>query len=203
MLALIGMPLLFIVFIIVAPAIYLEDKGPVFYYSLRLGKNGKIFRMYKFRSMKINVPDIRNVDGSTYNSEDDIRLTKTGKFIRNTSLDEAPQLFNVLKGEMSVIGPRPDLPEHYNEYIGNEIRKLEISPGITGFSQAYFRNAIPWKNRIQHDIYYIDNVSFWLDLKIFFKTAVSVLGRKNIHVLQTQLQSQQDSEKVLVITKID
>ena len=182
-LALIALPFWFIIMIIVGPIIYFQDKGPIFYNAPRLGKDGKIFIMYKFRSMKVNVPDIRNEDGSTYNSEDDPRLTKIGKFIRKTSLDETPQLLNVIKGDMSIIGPRPDLPEHRLLYEGNEERKLEVRPGISGYNQAYYRNTIPWKERIQHDIYYIDHLSLWLDIKIFFKTAVSVLKREDIYVV--------------------
>ena len=136
--------------------------------------------MYKFRSMKIDAPDLRNEDGSTFNSEDDPRLTKIGKFIRKTSLDETPQLLNIIKGDMSIIGPRPDLPEHLELYEGNEEHKLDIRPGVTGFNQAYYRNTIPWKERIKNDIYYIDYLSFWLDIKIFVKTAFSVIRRKDI-----------------------
>lgn len=160
--------------------IYFQDKSSIFYNALRLGKEGKIFKMYKFRSMKMNAPDLRNEDGSTFNAEDDPRLTKIGKFIRKTSLDETPQLINIIKGDMSIIGPRPDLPEHMVLYEGNEARKLEIRPGVTGYSQAYFRNTIPWKEKIKKDIYYIDNLTFWLDIKVFFKTIVSVLKRKDV-----------------------
>jgi undecaprenyl phosphate N,N'-diacetylbacillosamine 1-phosphate transferase len=182
-LALIALPFWFIILIIVGPVIYFQDKGPIFYNAPRLGKDGKIFKMYKFRSMKVNAPDIRNKDGSTFNSEDDPRLTKIGKLIRKTSIDETPQLLNIIKGDMSIIGPRPDLPEHRELYEENEERKLEVRPGVTGYNQAYYRNTIPWKKRIQHDIYYIDHLSLWLDIKIFFKTAVSVLKREDIYVV--------------------
>jgi len=182
-LSLIALPFWFIILIIVGPIIYFQDKGPIFYNAPRLGKDGEIFKMYKFRSMKVNAPDIRNEDGSTFNSEDDPRLTKIGKFIRKTSLDETPQLLNIIKGDMSIIGPRPDLPEHRELYEENEERKLEVRPGVSGYNQAYFRNTVPWKERIQHDIYYIDHLSLWLDIKIFFKTAVSVLKREDIYVV--------------------
>jgi undecaprenyl phosphate N,N'-diacetylbacillosamine 1-phosphate transferase len=183
-LSLIALPFWFIILILVGPIIYFQDKGQIFYNAPRLGKNGKIFKMYKFRSMKVNAPDIRNEDGSTFNSEDDPRLTKIGKFIRKTSLDETPQLLNIIQGDMSIIGPRPDLPEHKEMYVGNEERKLEIKPGVTGYSQAYYRNAIPWKERIQHDIYYIDHLSLLLDIKIFLKTVASVLNGKDVFVAQ-------------------
>ena len=123
-LVLVGLPLWFIILAIVGPIIYFQDKGSIFYNAPRLGKDGKIFKMYKFRSMKVNAPDIRNEDGSTFNSEDDSRLTNIGKFIRKTSIDEIPQLLNIIKGDMSTIGPRPDLPEHREQYVGNEARKL-------------------------------------------------------------------------------
>lgn len=182
-LALIALPFWFIILIIVGPVIYFQDKGPIFYNAPRLGKDGVIFKMYKFRSMKANAPDIRNEDGSTFNSEYDPRVTKIGKFIRKTSLDETPQLLNIIQGDMSIIGPRPDLPEHRVLYEGNEERKLEVRPGVSGYNQAYYRNTVPWKERIQHDIYYIDHLSLWLDMKIFFKTAVSVLKREDIYVV--------------------
>ena len=182
LLALLALPFLLIILVIVGPIIYFQDKGPIFYNAPRLGKDGKVFKMYKFRSMKMNAPDIRNEDGSTFNAEDDPRLTKIGKFIRKTSLDEIPQLLNIIKGDMSIIGPRPDLPGHRELYEGNEERKLEIRPGVTGYNQAYFRNTVPWKERIQNDIYYIDNLSWWLDIKVFFKTAVSVLKREDVFI---------------------
>lgn len=182
--AIMSLPFGILMLIIFGPIIYFQDKGPVFYNAPRLGKDGKIFKMYKFRSMKVNAPDLRNEDGSTFNSEDDPRLTKIGKFIRKTSLDEVPQILNVLKGDMSIIGPRPDLPEHRKLYEGNEVRKLEVRPGITGYNQAYFRNSVPWKERIKYDIYYIDNLSFWFDVKIFFKTIISVLKREDVYIAE-------------------
>jgi undecaprenyl phosphate N,N'-diacetylbacillosamine 1-phosphate transferase len=181
-LAIIALPFWLIIIAIIGPIIYFQDKGSIFYNAPRLGKDGKTFKMYKLRSMKMNAPDLRNKDGSTFNAEDDPRLTKIGKFIRKTSLDETPQLLNIIKGDMSIIGPRPDLPEHFALYENNEERKLEIRPGVTGFNQAYFRNTVPWKERIQNDIYYIDHLSWWLDIKIFFKTAISVLRRDDVFV---------------------
>ena len=192
-LAIVALPVWFVILAIVGPTIYFQDKGPFFYNAPRLGKDGKVFTMYKFRSMKVNAPDIRNEDGSTFNSEDDPRLTKIGKFIRKTSLDETPQLLNILKGDMSIIGPRPDLPEHQKLYEGNEQRKLEVRPGVTGYNQAYFRNTVPWKERIQNDIYYIDHLSWWLDVKVFFKTAVSVLKREDVYVTEVSANNNKTS----------
>lgn len=194
-LALIALPFWLIILLIIGPIIFFQDKGPVFYNAPRLGKDGKIFKMYKFRSMKINAPDLRNEDGSTFNAEDDPRLTKIGKFIRKTSLDETPQLLNIIKGDMSIIGPRPDLPEHHELYEGNEVRKLEIRPGVTGYNQAYFRNTVPWKERIQNDIHYIDNLSLWLDIKVFFKTAVSVLKREDVFITEKSTKSHNNTGK--------
>ena len=176
-----GLIIFIIIFIPVSIAIYLEDKGPIFYNAPRLGRGGKVFKMYKFRSMKVNAPDLRKADGSTYNGEDDPRLTNVGKFIRKTSLDETPQVLNVLIGNMSIIGPRPDLPEHIEKYVGDELRKLEVLPGITGYSQAYYRNSIEWKERIKHDIYYINNLSLVMDIKIFIKTIMTVLKKEGVY----------------------
>ncbi|WP_214784549.1 sugar transferase [Exiguobacterium sp. s183] len=183
--SLLALPFWLLILIVFGPIIYFQDKGSIFYNAPRLGKNGKVFKMYKFRSMKLNAPDIRNSDGSTFNSEDDPRLTSIGKFIRKTSIDETPQLLNILKGDMSIVGPRPDLPEHYELYETNENRKLEVKPGVTGFNQAYFRNTIPWKERIQNDIYYVDHLSFLLDTKIVFITILSVVRRKNVFAVKS------------------
>lgn len=179
-----GLPLLGVILLICVPFIYFEDRGPVFYNAKRLGRLGKTFRMYKLRSMIVNAPDVRNEDGSTYNGEDDPRLTSFGKFLRKTSLDEAPQLINVLKGDMSFVGPRPDLPEHYRLYVGDEVEKLNVRPGITGFNQAYYRNAIDLKERLKNDVYYVRHLSFFFDLKILVQTAIVVLKRENIYTRQ-------------------
>lgn len=167
-------PVLFVI-ILFGFLIKLEDRGPVFYCGKRLGKNGKVFKMFKLRTMKVNAPDIRNPDGSTYNSIDDPRLTRIGKFLRKTSLDELPQIFNILKGDMSFIGPRPDLPDHIYYYEGDEIKKLDVLPGITGYNQAYHRNSVEWKKRLENDVYYINNISFILDLKILIRTIIIIL----------------------------
>ena len=180
--SLIGLIFFLPIFLIVSILIKLEDKGPIFYNAERLGQNGKIFKMYKFRSMKVNAPDIRNKDGSTYNGNDDPRLTKIGKFIRKTSLDELPQLINVFIGNMSFIGPRPDLPEHIKQYNKIEKKKLNVLPGITGYNQAYFRNSIEWHDRLKNDVYYVEHTSLIFDIKIFFKTIFTVLKHDGIFV---------------------
>lgn len=182
---LIALPFLGIIFIIVAPIIKLSDGGPVFYNAPRLGKNGKIFNMYKFRSMRVNAPDIRNADGSTYNSANDFRVTKFGKFLRETSLDETPQILNVLKGDMSIVGPRPYLTTGFTSIDALsevEQKRLFVLPGITGYCQAYYRNNAQVGEKERFDVYYVDNVSFVFDIKILFYTVFSVLRRKNIYV---------------------
>lgn len=131
--------------------------------------------------MKVNAPDIRNTDGTTFNSDTDPRVTKVGHFIRKTSLDELPQIFNVLKGDMSFIGPRPDLPDALKVYTGNEAKRNSVRPGITGYSQAYFRNNIEIHERFKQDVYYAENVSFALDFKILLKTISTVVCGRNVY----------------------
>ena len=180
--SLIGLPFFAIIFIIVAPIIYFSDKGSVFYNADRLGYKGKIYKMLKFRSMKMNAPDIRNADGSTFNSEDDPRVTKIGKILRKTSLDETPQILNVLKGDMSIIGPRPNLPSvPYDQLPEIERKRLDVRPGITGYNQAYFRNSVSSEEKFKNDVKYVESVSFAFDVKILFQTIKSVLKRENIN----------------------
>jgi lipopolysaccharide/colanic/teichoic acid biosynthesis glycosyltransferase len=130
--------------------------------------------------MKMNAPDIRNHDGTTYNSENDTRLTKIGKLIRKTSIDEIPQILNVIKGDMSFVGPRPDMPDAIDLYGDEFIRKLNLRPGITGLNQAYFRNSADLETRFKNDVFYVDNYSFSIDIKIIFKTIQAVFKRKNV-----------------------
>lgn len=177
-----GLPLFLLIFIAVAPLIVLEDKGPIFYNAPRLGRNGNIFNMYKFRSMRVNAPDLRNEDGTTFNSEQDPRVTKIGRILRKTSLDETPQILNVLIGNMSFIGPRPDLPGADREmYRPGDIEKLSVNPGITGYSQAYYRNSSTLDQRFDGDVYYAKNVSFSLDMKILIRTIKIVFTHENVY----------------------
>lgn len=182
--SLLVMPLLGILVLILGPMIYFEDKGPIFYNAPRVGKDGKEFIMFKFRSMKVNAPDLTMADGSTYNGADDPRMTKIGAFMRRTSLDEFPQFANVLLGHMSVIGPRPDLKRETELYEGNEGEKLFVKPGITGYAAAYGRNSLPWHERLKMDVHYVHNMSFAFDVKIFFKTIGTVLGQEGVYVEQ-------------------
>ena len=175
-------PFFIILFVIIAPFIFLEDHGSVFYRAKRRGLNGCVYEMYKFRSMKMDAPDIRNDDKSTYNSPDDPRITKIGRVLRKTSIDEIPQIINVLKGDMSIIGPRPttiDKPlELYDE---KRLVRLKVKPGITGYTQAYYRNSITQEEKFEFDAQYALEVSFILDTKIFFRTIYTVLAGKNIY----------------------
>lgn len=179
--ALVALPFFLIALVIMAPLIYFTDKGPVFYNAERIGKDGKLFKMYKFRSMYVNAPDIRLADGSTYNGEDDPRVTPIGRFMRKTSIDELPQILNILLGHMSLIGPRPDPPDWLDRYPDDIRIFLTVRPGITGYSQAYYRNSADGEQKMQHDAYYARNISFVLDIKIFFKTIATVLMAENTY----------------------
>lgn len=177
------LPFIVLLSIFVWIIILFDDRGPLFYAAPRMGKDGKIFKMYKYRSMKVNSPDIRNSDGSTYNGDADPRVTRVGRFLRATSIDEIPQFINVLIGDMSLIGPRPSLTTTpYEAY--NDIRKKRVSvrPGVTGYSQAYYRNSISQDEKFQHDCEYVDNISFVNDCKIILQTIKSVLKKENIYV---------------------
>jgi lipopolysaccharide/colanic/teichoic acid biosynthesis glycosyltransferase len=168
--------------LILAPFYFFMDRGPLLYSGKRLGQYGKPFPMHKFRSMKVNAPDIRLKDGSTYNGDDDPRVTKLGRFLRKTSLDEIPQFWNVLKGDMSLIGPRPLLQEYLPYYSIEEKIRHTIRPGITGFAQINGRNNLDWDNRLKLDIYYVKNISLKLDIYIFFRTIINILKKKDIIV---------------------
>jgi lipopolysaccharide/colanic/teichoic acid biosynthesis glycosyltransferase len=186
--AIILLPFVLLEIIILAPFIWFTDKGPVFYNANRAGKNYKPFRMFKLRSMYVNSPDLKNADGSTFNSDNDPRVTPIGRIIRNTSLDEVPQFLNILLGDMSFIGPRPKLYNSEKRLEDmDETRKKSylVKPGVTGYAQAYYRNSITQDEKFKWDAYYADNVSFWTDVKIIWQTVVSVIGRKNINTEQS------------------
>lgn len=181
LISLIALPFVFLTIIIFGPIIFFTDRGPIFYCGKRIGKNGKPFKMIKFRSMKVNAPDIRLEDGSTYNGENDPRVTKIGKFLRKTSIDELPQFLNVFIGQMSLIGPRPDPLDWLDKYPEDIKVFLTVRPGITGYSQAYFRNSADGYEKMQNDAYYAKNLSFWLDVKVFFKTLGTVFKHENTY----------------------
>lgn len=181
LIALLFFPFFCVIWLCVAIAIKLEDGGPVFYMAERIGKNSKKLMMYKFRSMKVNAENITNPDGSTYNSKDDPRVTKVGKFLRETSLDETAQILNMLRGEMSLIGPRASGWSALDSYQPDEIHKMNVRPGLSGYTQAYYRNSISVREKRLKDAWYADNISFGLDVKIFFKTIQTVLKHENVY----------------------
>lgn len=177
----IALPFIAVVGVPIAALIKFEDSGTVFYVSKRYGKNMNKFNMIKFRSMKMNAGDIRNEDGTTFNSENDERQTKIGRILRKTSLDELPQFINVLKGEMSIIGPRPSPMGNEATYTENVKKKFSVRPGITGYNQVLLRNSASLEERYNNDVYYAENVGFFLDMRIFVMTIKSVFLRKNIY----------------------
>lgn len=185
------LPLVLLVVMLLAPVIWLTDRGPVFYNAYRAGKGYKPFKMLKLRSMYVNSPDLKNPDGSTFNSEHDPRVTPIGRFMRKTSLDEFPQFLNILTGDMSFVGPRPKLwYAHKKLEEMDEVRQksFSVKPGVTGYAQAYYRNSITQDEKFRWDAYYADNVSFMLDMKILWQTVLSVMARKNINTAQSYKQ---------------
>ncbi|WP_191566666.1 sugar transferase [Metabacillus idriensis] len=185
--SLIGIILLSLLFVSVAVAIKLEDpKGPVFFTQKRVGKNGQVFNMYKFRSMVsdaeerlIDLLAMNEVSGAMFKMKNDPRITRIGKIIRKTSIDELPQLFNVLKGEMSLVGPRPPLPREVDEYTEYDKQRLLVTPGCTGLWQVSARNSVGFDEMVELDLYYIQNQSVMFDIKIIVKTFSVLLGSKN------------------------
>lgn len=170
LLAIILLVLLSPIFIIVSIAIKLETKGPVIFKQIRSGKNNHVFTLYKFRSM--------TASNDFYNTKEEDQITKVGRIIRKTSLDELPQLFNILKGEMSFIGPRPWITDYAKYFTKHQMRRLEVLPGITGLAQCSGRNNLNIKDRINIDVKYVDHISLKMDLYIFFKTIKSVIKRE-------------------------
>lgn len=155
--------------------LYFANKGAgAFFTQERPGKDGKIFKVIKFKTMT----DERDAEGNLL--PDEVRLTKVGKFVRSTSIDELPQLINVLKGDMSLIGPRPLLPQYLPLYSPEQARRHEVRPGITGWAQCHGRNAITWTEKFKLDVWYVDNISFWTDVKVVFITIKKVLFREDI-----------------------
>ncbi len=182
--ALLMLPFVLLVLIVFGPIIYLTDRGPIFYNASRLGILGRKFKMYKLRSMYVNAPDQRNADGSTFNADDDPRVTPVGRILRKTSLDELPQFINVLFGQMSFVGPRPTVSNtslDYDKLKGDEKHRYDVKPGITGYAQAYFRNSITQAEKFHWDAFYAQNVSFVLDVKILANTFLTVIAEKNIN----------------------
>lgn len=188
LIGLVALPFVLLVIICCAPFIYFTDRGPIFYNANRAGKDYKPFKMFKLRSMYVNSPDLKNPDGSTYNSDDDPRVTPIGRFMRKTSLDEFPQFLNILIGDMSFIGPRPKLynPQNYPNGLDGDMKtSFLVKPGISGYAQAYFRNSITEAEKFHWDAYYAERISFLMDMKIILKSVKSVLFRENINTEQS------------------
>ncbi|WP_018675795.1 sugar transferase [Riemerella columbina] len=174
-LSLIGFVILLPIFLIVTVLLVIANEGKPFFFQLRPGKNERIFRIIKFKTMN----DKKDANGNLL--PDAERLTKIGRFVRKTSLDEIPQLLNVIKGDMSLVGPRPLLPEYLQLYNDFQRRRNEVKPGITGWAQVNGRNSISWEKKFEYDVWYVENISFLLDLKIIFLTILKVVKSEGIN----------------------
>ena len=185
-LASVALILLSPLFAIIAIAIKIDSKGPVFFAHKRIGKNGKIIKLYKFRSMVINAeeliksftPEQMREYKENYKLTNDPRITKVGKFLRKTSLDELPQLINIINGDLSIIGPRPVVADELENYGVNKDKFLSVTPGLTGYWAANGRSNTTYEQRMEMELYYIDNLSLKMDIKVFFKTILSVLKKE-------------------------
>jgi len=188
-LSVLGIIFLSPLFIIVAILIKLEDRnGPVIFKQVRVGKDGKEFTMYKFRSMVANAEELKpklmsqnEVTGPVFKIKNDPRVTKVGRFIRKTSIDELPQLFNVLKGEMTLVGPRPPLPEEVAQYTSYEWQRLSVRPGLTCYWQVYGRNSLPFEEWVRLDLKYIQERNLIVDIKLILRTVFVLFGSKNAY----------------------
>ena len=174
-LALVGFLFLSPVFVLVMIGLFFANDGKPFFFQLRPGKDGKIFKIIKFKTMT----DKKDENGNLLPDAD--RLTKIGSFVRKTSLDEIPQLLNVIKGDMSLVGPRPLLPKYLELYNDFQRRRNEVKPGITGWAQVNGRNSISWEKKFEYDVWYVDNVSFLLDVKILIMTVLKVVKSEGIN----------------------
>lgn len=181
-----GLVLLSPVIIIVAILVKFSSKGPIFFSQKRVGKNGKEFNMYKFRSMVVNAEELKEklaaqneMSGPMFKMKDDPRVTKIGKFIRKTSLDELPQLWNVIKGDMSLVGPRPSLPKEVAQFEEWMYKRLAVKPGLTCYWQVSGRNNIDFEDWMKLDCRYVDERNLWIDIKLIFKTVGVLFGDKN------------------------
>ncbi len=199
LLSLIGLIITVIPMIFIAIAIKLDSKGPVIFKQKRIGLNGKVFEIWKFRTMCVNA---EYTGTGVYSGDGDARVTRVGNFLRKSSLDEITQFFNILRGDMSFIGPRPPLTYHpwqIEEYTPEQLRMFDTRPGITGWAQVNGRKCVEWNKRIELNVWYVDNVSFLLDLKILFKTFFKVLSNAdNENVGATVVKADVVSEKETV-----
>ncbi|MDB1941595.1 sugar transferase [Clostridium tertium] len=181
-----GLVILSPILLIVAILIKLESKGPAIFSQSRIGLNGKEFKMYKFRSMVQNAEELKEklakqneMSGPMFKMKNDPRVTKVGKFIRKTSIDELPQLLNILKGDMTLVGPRPSLPREVEKFESWMLKRLEVKPGLTCYWQVSGRNNIDFYEWMKLDLKYVNDMGFWLDIKLIFKTVTVLFGDKN------------------------
>lgn len=182
----VGLAVLSPLLVIVSILIKLESKGPIIFSQERVGINGEKFNMYKFRSMVVNAEELKKklqhqneMSGPMFKIKDDPRITKIGKFIRKTSIDELPQLLNVLNGDMSLVGPRPSLPDEVKEFESWMLERLEVKPGLTCYWQVMGRNQIGFEDWMKLDVKYVKERSVWLDIKLIFKTFFVLFGDRN------------------------
>lgn len=184
--SLFGMIILLPIFIIIATIIKLDSKGPIFFTHRRIGKDGKEIGIYKFRTMVDNAEDLikefteeqQKEFRECYKLQNDPRVTKIGKFLRKTSLDELPQVLNILKGDLSIIGPRPVIEEELEKYGKNREKFISVKPGLTGYWAANGRSDTTYAERVQMELYYVDNMSLKLDVQVFFKTIIAVIRKE-------------------------
>ena len=183
-----GLILLSPIIAVVACAVKVTSKGPIFFSQKRVGKNGELFEMYKFRSMVVNAEELKEnledkneMSGPMFKIKDDPRITKVGKFIRKTSIDELPQLWNVLKGDMSLVGPRPSLPKEVEQFDNWMFKRLSVRPGLTCYWQVSGRNNIDFEDWMKLDIKDVEERNLWIDIKLIFKTVFVLFGDKNAH----------------------
>lgn len=179
--------------LIITLAVRVSSPGPVLFRQQRLGKGGVPFILYKFRTMYHGVRQVKSLDGSNIVVKNDPRITRVGRFLRSFSLDELPQLLNVAKGDMSLVGPRPDQLDHLAFYTAEDKRKLAMRPGLTGFAMVRGRNAIPWKERVRLDVWYVEHYSLSLDLRIVMKTIPVLLFRQGVYAKPQSIDADEKS----------
>ena len=195
-LALLGLLILWPILLLAMLAIVIEDPGPALFRQKRLGYHGREFTMLKLRSMRVNA---EHTGSGVYSGKNDPRVTKVGRILRKTSIDELPQLINLLRGDMSLIGPRPPLTYHpwpIDQYTPEQRRMFDVRPGITGWAQTHGRKDVEWHKRIELNVWYVDHISFWLDVKIFFLTIFKVFSNAdNVNTGETLKQEDSTSVK--------
>jgi undecaprenyl phosphate N,N'-diacetylbacillosamine 1-phosphate transferase len=187
------------VFIIICVLIKLDSEGPVLFVQQRVGKDNRLFNIYKFRTM---IPDAIKFGSGVYTEGNDPRTTRAGRFLRRASLDELPQLFNILKGDMSFVGPRPTLEYQVNQYDEFQKKRLLMKPGVTGLAQINGRNGISWPERIRYDVQYVENWSLALDIKILLKTMLVILkgeglyGEKDMFIIHSEKKDEYETKDI-------